>query len=500
VSSGEALRRYLKVAERQPMQAILATDWRRRPPMLKRYPRRAAIALDSSDALSRVLSESYGLIRYRWDNLGLMPGVWYGGMLSPGRAHRPVPSAGGLYPSELYLVKPEAVFHYDPAAHALDPVRPGDFREAIGAPEAGFSLVLTSVFARTAFKYQEFGFRLQCLDAGVLTGQVLTALESAGLRGRMRLSFGDAAVAATLGIHPDTEAPLVIVDVGHSAPAATAAPGPHAAVQTTAGPHAAAQSAAARAVPPAARLEPAAQPSARTRPVSVLDSLPLTRELHHLARKRSEVTWPAVTEPVLPDPLAVIALPGPEFPALSRATARRKSFEGRFGTDPVALTDLAAVLAAAYRGAPLEHLLPLCAVHRVEGLEPGLYRYRPAEHELLLLRRENLRSAMAPSDPGNARLLGDHGGGAVLVPLGDYERGLPVAGERWFQMQNVPAGISIQRATLAGAALGLGCRVVCAFDVGHLAGVLGLDGGPLRPLCQVLIGSTGTDVGYDQPL
>jgi SagB-type dehydrogenase family enzyme len=495
MSRGAATRRYLTVAERQPVLAILATDWRHRPPAVKRYPPGAAVPLPqpppatradpqappSLDLLSRLLADSYGLIRYRWDSVGILPGQR--GMLAQGRPHRPVASAGGLYPSELYLVtgdgwgggRPAAVLHYDPAAHALDPVRGG----GAGLDPGAFRVVITSVFARTAFKYQEFGFRLQCLDAGVLAGQVLTGLEEAGLAGRVRLGFDDAAVAALLGVEADREAPLVLIDVGGAgtAPAETST------------------------------LDATRQPSTRTRPAAVLDSVPLTRDLHRSARATVDPVWPAPvagTYPPLPAPVRRVPLPDRRPPALSPGIPRRRSLDGRFGTAPLAVDDLAAILETAYRWparpAGLEHLVPLCAVHRVAGLEPGVYRYEPATHGLLLLRPADLRAAMAPPDPGSARYLGDHGAGAVLVPLGDYERGLAAAGDRWFQMQNVPAGITVQRATLVGAALGLDCRVVCSFDVDHLAGVLGLSGGPLRPLCQILIGSTGTDVGYDQPL
>ncbi|GIH05363.1 hypothetical protein Rhe02_34300 [Rhizocola hellebori] len=492
---GEAVRRYLRVAERQPTTAILSTDWRQRPSTLKRYAPFGAVSLaapgSALEVLSRLLSDSYGLVRYRWDDVGSYAGHRFPGMPSPGRAHRAVASGGGLYPSELYLVtaqgwgggRPASVLHYDPAGHALDPVRPGDWREAIASP-AGLAIVVTSVFARTAFKYQEFGFRLQCLDAGVLIGQLLTAIESAGLSAQLRLRFDDAAVAAVLGLETDVEAPLALIDMEGVTGTGTAATGER--------PESAAR-----------------QPSPRTKPAAVLDVLPLTRDLHRSARTAVGVRWPAplAADAPLPAAIARVELPQPSPRSLTAAIAQRRSLNGRFGTDAVPLAGLAAVLDAAYRWpsaraarAGLDHLIPLCVVHRVDGVQPGLYRYRPDTHDLHLLRPADLRMAMAPTDLIHAQFLGDHGAGAVLIPLGDYERGLAAAGDRWFQMQNIPAGISIQRATLASAALGLACRVVCSFDVSHLAGVLGLQTGPLRPLCQLLIGSTGTDVGYDQPI
>jgi SagB-type dehydrogenase family enzyme len=519
---GEATRRYLQVADRQPMVAILSTDWRHRPATLKRYPRAAAIALpppgNSADPLSRLLAYSYGLTRYRWDGVGLLPGARFGGMPAAGRPHRPAASGGGLYPSELYLLtgdgwgggRDAAVLHYDPAAHALDPIRAGDWRDSEAT--SLLTVAITSVFARTAFKYKEFGFRLQCLDAGVLAGQVLTEAQAAGLTGRLRLRFDDTAIAAALGTDPDREVSLALIDIDIASTVSDsdtpAPPAADPAAQRRAANGGLAISLCETAARPEAVADfatAARQPSARTTPPPALDSVPLTRELYRSARETRDAAWPdpIALEPPLPVPADRIGLPEPKLPTLSAGTTRRRTLDGRFGVDATALGDLAAVLHAAFAWPETlsRHLVALCAVHRVDGLRPGLYHYRPATHDLLLLRQADLRVAMSPPDPGNARFLGDHhGAGAALVPLGDYERGLAAAGDRWFQMQNVPAGMVIQRATLAGAALGLDCRIVCAFDVDHLAAVLGLQGGPLRPLCQILIGSTGTDVGYDQPL
>ncbi|MDH3200590.1 MAG: SagB/ThcOx family dehydrogenase [Myxococcales bacterium] len=74
---------------------------------------------------------------------------------------RTAPSAGALYPIEVYLVTNEGVYHYEPRAHHLEKLMSADVRNALsnaalrqesvgGAPSI---LVLAGVYERTAKKY-----------------------------------------------------------------------------------------------------------------------------------------------------------------------------------------------------------------------------------------------------------------------------------------------------------------------------------------------------------
>ena len=83
------------------------------------------------------------------------------GVTEPARGYRAAPSAGALYPLELYAVTPGGVFKYLPARHAVRKVREGDQRRALSAAAlrqssvagAPASFVITGVYARTARKY-----------------------------------------------------------------------------------------------------------------------------------------------------------------------------------------------------------------------------------------------------------------------------------------------------------------------------------------------------------
>ena len=101
------------------------------------------------------------------------------------------PSGGGLYPNELYMYLkvedlPQGVYHYDVAHHRLLLLREGNFDSYLNAAlghnadfESGFgAVIITSMFWKNFFKYHNFSYRLQGLDAGALIGQLLETSQS----------------------------------------------------------------------------------------------------------------------------------------------------------------------------------------------------------------------------------------------------------------------------------------------------------------------------------
>jgi len=111
--------------------------------------------------------------------------------------HRPVPSAGALYPLEAYVVAlavtglEPGVYHYDPFRHRLallGPLRFADLRETLVdqsvADVTAVLLVVTGVFWRSRLKYGPRGYRFALLEAGHLVQNALlasTELELAAL-------------------------------------------------------------------------------------------------------------------------------------------------------------------------------------------------------------------------------------------------------------------------------------------------------------------------------
>jgi SagB-type dehydrogenase family enzyme len=102
---------------------------------------------------------------------------------------RPVPSAGALYPLELYVlalaverIEP-AVLHYDPFAHRLSmlmSLQPEEVAAALVDPQlvdrASALVVVTGMFWRSRFKYGSRGYRFVLLEAGhVVQNAILAA-------------------------------------------------------------------------------------------------------------------------------------------------------------------------------------------------------------------------------------------------------------------------------------------------------------------------------------
>ena len=85
------------------------------------------------------------------------------GITEPQRGLRAAPSAGALYPLELYLFTKDGVFHYLPKGHKLEQIGTRDRRHELSLAALGQSsvasaaldFVITAVFARTQAKYGE---------------------------------------------------------------------------------------------------------------------------------------------------------------------------------------------------------------------------------------------------------------------------------------------------------------------------------------------------------
>jgi SagB-type dehydrogenase family enzyme len=136
---------------------------------------------------------------------------------------RTAPSAGGLYPLELYLLTPDAYRHYRPEGHrvellALEDLRPEAAAAALHQPAVGaaaLAIVITAVYARTVKKYGARGRRYVELEAGHAAQNVLLQAVSLGLAAVPIGSFDDQRLAQALRL-PSDRAPLYIVAVGHA--------------------------------------------------------------------------------------------------------------------------------------------------------------------------------------------------------------------------------------------------------------------------------------------
>ena len=146
------------------------------------------------------------------------------GITAPERGFRAAPSAGGLYPLELYVVTAEGVYHYQPQGHRMRLHLSGDRRVELSQAclgqgcvrQAAADVVITAVFSRTRAKYGARGDQYVHNEVGA-AGENL-CLQAVGLElGSVMVgAFDDAQVTDVLDL-PADHAPLLVVPVGHPA-------------------------------------------------------------------------------------------------------------------------------------------------------------------------------------------------------------------------------------------------------------------------------------------
>ena len=144
------------------------------------------------------------------------------GITSPQRGLRAAPSAGALYPLELYVVTAEGVYHYQPQGHQMQLRLTGDRRVELSQAclgqgvvrQAAADFVITAVFSRTRAKYGARGDQYVHNEVGA-AGENL-CLQAVGLElGSVMVgAFGDAQVTDVLDL-PTDHAPLLVIPVGH---------------------------------------------------------------------------------------------------------------------------------------------------------------------------------------------------------------------------------------------------------------------------------------------
>ena len=138
---------------------------------------------------------------------------------------RTAPSAGALYPLEMYLVTNEGVYHYEPRAHQLEKTMSADVRNALSnaalrqesVGDAPSILVLAGVYERTAKKYGPArAKRYVHLEAGHAAQNILLQAIALGLGAVPIGAFEDDQVRQVLAL-PQTHQPLYLVPVGRPA-------------------------------------------------------------------------------------------------------------------------------------------------------------------------------------------------------------------------------------------------------------------------------------------
>ena len=140
---------------------------------------------------------------------------------------RTAPSAGALYPLEVYLVAgkvedlPAGIYKYKPGKHELVRVVDGDMRKALSKAALGQScieeapavIVITAVYERTMKKYGERGIQYAHIEVGCASENVYLQAGSLGLGTVFIGAFYDDKIRKVLNADKK-ERPLCIMPVG----------------------------------------------------------------------------------------------------------------------------------------------------------------------------------------------------------------------------------------------------------------------------------------------
>jgi SagB-type dehydrogenase family enzyme len=137
------------------------------------------------------------------------------------RGLRTAPSAGALYPLEIYLVAPDGLYHYLPQGHRLERLGAEDLRRALAVAaadqdcvgEAALDVVIAAVMERTAKKYGDRAERYVQFEVGHVAENVLLQAAALGLGGVPIGAIHEDQVKRVLGLS-DSEEPLYLLSLG----------------------------------------------------------------------------------------------------------------------------------------------------------------------------------------------------------------------------------------------------------------------------------------------
>lgn len=143
--------------------------------------------------------------------------------------YRTAPSAGALYPLEVYLTGGQVedlsagVYRYSPHDHALVVADSADRRAALAdaaldqewIEEGAVALVIAAVYGRTTQKYGERGRRYAHVEVGTAAQNVYLQATALNLETVFVGAFADRKVKEALDL-PETHQPLGVMPVGHA--------------------------------------------------------------------------------------------------------------------------------------------------------------------------------------------------------------------------------------------------------------------------------------------
>jgi SagB-type dehydrogenase family enzyme len=337
------------------------------------------------------------------------------------------PSSGNLHPTEFHFATrglrdwPDGLYHYRPSSHMAEQRATGDWVTPLGM-EAPLVFILTSIAWREAWKYQARAYRYCCHDMGHAWEALTLAARASGYHTRAVGRFPDDELTKLLQLQDEWPMLLVGVDC----------PANHPSIQSPQQWFGGAPN----------RLSEAEIP------------YPLIQEIHE-ATKALTFESPLATQQQPPNRLPVST----DVSFATAARRRRSALDFRGGRQTISLAQLQTLLQAAHR--PLQSdfghgFIDLWLyVHRVGGLEPGLYRAN-----LDCVRTGDQRVTAAGLSLGQ-----DLAGNACVAfsMIADLDRITAFHGDRGYRYAHFEAGAIGHRLYLAAEAMGFQSTGIGAF-------------------------------------
>lgn len=185
---------------------------------------------DSETAVEEALLERRSVREYRHEPLTLAEVsqlLWAAQGITHPAGLRTAPSAGGLYPLEIYLLAgdvtdlPAGIYRYKPQGNELILIAEGDARQALSqaalnqsaARDAAAVIVIAAVYERTTLKYGERGIQYVHMEVGSAAQNVYLQAVSLNLGTVFIGAFYDDEVKKVLHMGKD-EQPLGLMPVG----------------------------------------------------------------------------------------------------------------------------------------------------------------------------------------------------------------------------------------------------------------------------------------------
>lgn len=191
-------------------------------------------AFDGVVSVERAIKERRTIRAFRPDSLDmaqLSQLLWAAqGITDRERGFRAAPSAGVLYPLDVYAVVGEGgveglragVYRYHPARHGLEIISTGDRRREVAdaalsqmwIATAPVVFVITAEYERITRKYGERGIRYAHIEVGHVGQNIFLQAGTLGLGAGIVGAFRDTSVAEAINA-PKEHEPLIIIPVGY---------------------------------------------------------------------------------------------------------------------------------------------------------------------------------------------------------------------------------------------------------------------------------------------